>query len=129
MLFILLLHLFCNVQFYTTSFLLYQQKWQYSVIFRYDFGHYTGRGMVDDDFDVDLDSCMLKQKVESESKQEEQDYMLRFANVGRLYERTGSVVSGSSLQQLQIAHVCIIGLGGVGSWVVESLARSGIGRY
>jgi tRNA A37 threonylcarbamoyladenosine dehydratase len=85
--------------------------------------------MVDDDFDADLHSCLIKQKVESEIKQEEQDYMLRFANVGRLYERTGPAVAGTSLQRLQRAHVCIIGLGGVGSWVVESLARSGIGRY
>ena len=85
--------------------------------------------MVDDGFDTDIDSCLIKQKVESESKREEIDYMLRFANVGRLYERSGSVVVGTSLQRLQRAHVCIIGLGGVGSWVVESLARSGIGRY
>ena len=58
----------------------------------------------------------------------EEDYMLRFANVGRLYERTTTTV-GSSLNRLLRAHVCVIGLGGVGSWVVESLARSGVGRY
>jgi len=29
---------------------------------------------------------------------------------------------------LEQAHICVIGLGGVGSWVVESLARSGIGN-
>ena len=81
--------------------------------------------------DGELDKCLIKQKIEIEVKQEEEeDYMLRFANVGRLYERSSSVVvAGSSLQRLQRAHVCVIGLGGVGSWVVESLARSGIGRY
>ena len=26
------------------------------------------------------------------------------------------------------SHVCVIGLGGVGSWAAESLARSGIGK-
>ncbi len=29
---------------------------------------------------------------------------------------------------LRHAHVCVIGIGGVGSWAVESLARTGIGR-
>ena len=32
-------------------------------------------------------------------------------------------------QKLQRAHVCVLGLGGVGSWVVEALARSGIGKF
>jgi tRNA A37 threonylcarbamoyladenosine dehydratase len=31
------------------------------------------------------------------------------------------------LPRLQAAHVCVVGVGGVGSWVVEGLARSGIG--
>ena len=45
----------------------------------------------------------------------------RFGGVDRLYG-TGS------LAQLAQAHVCVIGLGGVGSWAVEALARSGVGR-
>ena len=45
----------------------------------------------------------------------------RFAGVDRLYG-TGTV------QRLQARHVCVIGLGGVGSWAVEALARSGVGR-
>jgi tRNA A37 threonylcarbamoyladenosine dehydratase len=44
----------------------------------------------------------------------------RFAGVQRLYGEKG-------WQRLQRAHVCVIGLGGVGSWSVEALARSGIG--
>jgi len=48
------------------------------------------------------------------------DYLQRFGGLGRLY---GSV----ALPRLQAAHVCVIGVGGVGSWVVEGLARSGIG--
>lgn len=32
-----------------------------------------------------------------------------------------------SLTRLQAAHVCVIGVGGVGSWTVEGLARSGVG--
>lgn len=45
----------------------------------------------------------------------------RFAGVDRLYGR-GSVKTFSG------KHVCVVGLGGVGSWAVEALARSGIGR-
>ncbi len=45
----------------------------------------------------------------------------RFAGIDRLYGR------GSSLR-LAAAHVCVVGIGGVGSWAVEALARSGVGR-
>ena len=44
----------------------------------------------------------------------------RFGAVGRLFSRQG-------LECLRRAHVCVLGLGGVGSWAVEALARSGIG--
>ena len=48
------------------------------------------------------------------------DYVRRFGAVGRLLGRT-------ALERLAAAHVCVIGLGGVGSWTVEALARSGVG--
>ena len=47
-------------------------------------------------------------------------YGVRFGGIGRLYSKAG-------LERLQRAHVCVIGIGGVGSWVVEALARSGVG--
>ena len=31
------------------------------------------------------------------------------------------------MARLQAAHVCVIGIGGVGSWAAEALARSGVG--
>ena len=46
---------------------------------------------------------------------------LRFGGIRRLYSREG-------LERLARAHVCVVGIGGVGSWAVEALARSGIGR-
>ena len=49
-----------------------------------------------------------------------EDYAQRFGGVGRLY-------GAAALPRLQAAHVCIVGVGGVGSWVVEGLARSGVG--
>lgn len=49
------------------------------------------------------------------------DYEDRFNGIGRLYSVEG-------LQRIRHAHVCVIGIGGVGSWAVEALARSGIGE-
>ena len=51
---------------------------------------------------------------------EETDYFDRFGGVGRLVSRAG-------LERLRGAHVCVVGVGGVGSWTVEGLARSGVG--
>ncbi|MRN37334.1 tRNA threonylcarbamoyladenosine dehydratase [Neisseria sp. N95_16] len=45
----------------------------------------------------------------------------RFGGIARLY-------GDSALQRFHQAHVCVVGVGGVGSWAVEALARSGIGR-
>lgn len=45
----------------------------------------------------------------------------RFGGIARLYGQ-------KALDNFQQSHVCVIGVGGVGSWVVESLARSGIGK-
>lgn len=50
----------------------------------------------------------------------EEDFQQRFGGLGRLY-------GTAALPRLQAAHVCVVGVGGVGSWVVEGLARSGIG--
>lgn len=48
------------------------------------------------------------------------DYLLRFAGIGRLYGQ-------NALEVFRQAHVVVIGIGGVGSWAAEALARSGIG--
>lgn len=45
----------------------------------------------------------------------------RFGGIVRLYGEAGFFA-------LQQAHVAIVGVGGVGSWVVEALARSGVGH-
>ncbi|MBL8438709.1 MAG: tRNA threonylcarbamoyladenosine dehydratase [Zoogloeaceae bacterium] len=49
------------------------------------------------------------------------DSARRFGGVARLYGAEG-------LARLQAAHVAVVGIGGVGSWAVEALARSGVGR-
>lgn len=48
------------------------------------------------------------------------DYRDRFGGVGRLF-------GAGALARLHAAHVCVVGVGGVGSWTVEGLARSGVG--
>uniref|UniRef100_A0A0S6YY27 Thiamine biosynthesis protein ThiF n=2 Tax=Mizugakiibacter sediminis TaxID=1475481 RepID=A0A0S6YY27_9GAMM len=45
----------------------------------------------------------------------------RFQGIERLY-------GAGSVARLAQAHVCVVGVGGVGSWAVEALARSGVGR-
>lgn len=51
----------------------------------------------------------------------EVDAERRFGGIARLYDDAAPV-------RLAASHVCVIGIGGVGSWAVEALARSGVGR-
>lgn len=48
------------------------------------------------------------------------DYETRFGGIARLYGKSG-------LEKLRAAHICVVGIGGVGTWAAEALARSGIG--
>ena len=48
------------------------------------------------------------------------DFETRFGGIARLYGKGG-------LERLRAAHVCVVGIGGVGTWAAEALARSGIG--
>ena len=45
----------------------------------------------------------------------------RFGGIDRLYGH-------GAAHALSASHACVIGIGGVGSWVAEGLARSGVGR-
>ena len=45
----------------------------------------------------------------------------RFGGIARLYGDAGRA-------RLAAAHVCVVGIGGVGSWAAEALARTGVGR-
>lgn len=52
---------------------------------------------------------------------DEVDFERRFGGIARLYGER-------ALERFRKAHVCVIGVGGVGSWIVEALARSAIGK-
>jgi len=49
------------------------------------------------------------------------DHERRFGGIARLYGQVGA-------ERLRAASVCVVGVGGVGSWTLEALARSGVGR-
>ena len=49
------------------------------------------------------------------------DFARRFGGLERLYGVAGAA-------RIRDAHVLVVGIGGVGSWAVEALARSGVGR-
>lgn len=49
------------------------------------------------------------------------DLQRRFGGINRLY-------GGEALERLSTAHAIVIGIGGVGSWAAEALARSGISQ-
>lgn len=49
------------------------------------------------------------------------DYLDRFSGIARLYGQ-------ASLEKFHTARVAVVGIGGVGSWAAESLARSGVGH-
>jgi tRNA A37 threonylcarbamoyladenosine dehydratase len=49
-----------------------------------------------------------------------EDRLYRFGGIARLYGTPALKIFGKS-------HIAVIGIGGVGSWVAEALARSGVG--
>lgn len=49
------------------------------------------------------------------------DYQTRFGGIARLY-------GAQQASWLERAHFCVVGIGGVGTWAAEALARSGVGK-
>jgi len=66
-------------------------------------------------------SLLFEEDAPPEEPQDTTDYYaLRFDGVRRLYGKAAP-------SNLRSARVVVVGLGGVGSWAVEALARSGVG--
>ena len=59
--------------------------------------------------------------MSGQSSEPTADLARRFGGIKRLYGE-------QALARFQSAHVCVVGIGGVGSWAAEALARSAIGR-
>jgi tRNA A37 threonylcarbamoyladenosine dehydratase len=49
------------------------------------------------------------------------EYQTRFGGIGRLY-------GTQQAKWIEQARVCVVGIGGVGTWAAEALARSGVGH-
>lgn len=49
------------------------------------------------------------------------DFTTRFGGTQRLYGHLAT-------ESLKHAHFCVVGIGGVGSWIVEALARTAVGK-
>ena len=50
-----------------------------------------------------------------------EDYALRFDGIRRLYGQ-------DAFEIFPRLHIAVVGIGGVGSWAVEALARTGVGQ-
>jgi tRNA A37 threonylcarbamoyladenosine dehydratase len=68
-----------------------------------------------------LNTSFLAAAANDDIAQDQIDYARRFGGIARLYGER-------ALERFGKAHVCVVGVGGVGSWIVEALARSAIGR-
>ena len=66
---------------------------------------------------ADALSTLLNDQIDSADI----DFERRFGGIARLY-------GDAALARFRRAHICVIGVGGVGSWAVEGLARSAIGQ-
>lgn len=66
-------------------------------------------------------SAIVPLSPSSELPVDDIDFERRFGGIARLY-------GNDALTRFGQAHICVIGVGGVGSWIVEALARSAIGH-
>lgn len=66
-------------------------------------------------------NAILSLATLSDSSDNDIDFDRRFGGIARLY-------GADALTRFRTAHICVVGVGGVGSWIVEALARSAIGR-
>lgn len=59
--------------------------------------------------------------TDSQPQASQDDYDRRFTGAAKIYGE-------DHFQSFENSHVMVIGIGGVGSWAVEALARSGVGK-
>jgi tRNA threonylcarbamoyladenosine dehydratase len=69
-----------------------------------------------------VQTSSIDAKTTDQTKSQNDDYDKRFSGMSRL-------IGNAPYNKLSQSHVMVIGVGGVGSWAVESLARSGIGKF
>uniref|UniRef100_A0A0G4I4E1 THIF-type NAD/FAD binding fold domain-containing protein n=1 Tax=Chromera velia CCMP2878 TaxID=1169474 RepID=A0A0G4I4E1_9ALVE len=67
----------------------------------------------------------VSERVEEEKENEE---VVHESEIAFRLDGVERLLGSRPLQILRNSHVAVVGVGGVGSWVVEALARSGVGR-
>jgi tRNA threonylcarbamoyladenosine dehydratase len=72
---------------------------------------------------TETQTAELSPKMEEMTAEELETYRLH-----RRFDRMGRLVGDGKMKKLMDSHVMIIGLGGVGSWAAECIARSGVGK-
>ncbi len=70
---------------------------------------------------------LLKQPVQIPVDRDWSESELENYKLHRRFDRIGRLVGDVKMKKLMDSHVMVIGLGGVGSWAAEMLARSGVG--
>ncbi len=69
-----------------------------------------------------------RQRIKRENKKEKEDLLERGGEYEmNMFTRTEVLLGPEKMQRLKQARVAVFGVGGVGGYVVEALARSGIG--
>lgn len=68
----------------------------------------------------------MNQNIETKATVDS-DYETRYV-LHRRFDRMGRLIGDDNMKKLFNARVLVLGLGGVGSWAAESLARSGVGH-
>ena len=64
---------------------------------------------------------LIAEPLSNDLNSSDDEYQRRFAGAAKVYGEQG-------FKRFEQAHVMVVGIGGVGSWAVEALARSGVGK-
>lgn len=84
-----------------------------------------------DNQNLDLENLEVEnskvENLKAEKLDIEQNKVEKFEHNPEMYVRTEMLVGADNMAKIKAAKVCVCGLGGVGSAVVEALVRAGVG--
>ena len=74
-------------------------------------------------------SSFASSREEEEEEEEEEENSCALDAKQYAFVGTEKLYGASNLTKLRNAHVVVVGIGGIGSWVAEALARTSIGEF